>query len=227
MSKDVSLHQRAHFRRIREAITEIAEYEGIDIGRYDLFNMSVYETDGENMKGKNVGYNISNGFSCWVRDNRYEVFEVPSKNNFPGSPYGEFVFFAYNSSFDYYLFGKLSISLDKEETIKTRYISEDVFFKLYGKYDITFDQRSNHIHKVQNGNSFDAGVRSSAHTFDFDSYNNRKRAYKADKYKILSALGVKGAQSGKLVGSNPVKVYRRKKIGNSKNAVAKLPKNLH
>ncbi|MGI6758316.1 MAG: hypothetical protein ACOX40_00755 [Bacilli bacterium] len=94
-NSSIPLHKRAHFRRTREVIKQLAKYENINIADYDLFSMRVFETIGQTYKGRNVRYNTVNGDSCWVADNRYDVFEVPSKRNKKGSPYGEFLYFTH------------------------------------------------------------------------------------------------------------------------------------
>jgi hypothetical protein len=208
------LHKRTHFRKIREVIIELAKYEGFNPREYDLYKMAVYETVGENLKGKNVSYNIKNGYSCWVKDNKYDIFEVPSIYNEQGSPYGNFLFLAYNRSFNYYLFGYMEVSLNKSETIRTRYVSESVFFKNHGKYDIIFETHDNHINKVEYGSNFDPGVESSEHNFDFDSYNTRKKAYRTDRYKIIKKIdpNFRGTSDpNKVVGKKAVSIYNKNK----------------
>jgi hypothetical protein len=211
------LHKRVHFRRIREIITEIAKYENYNPEDYDMFKMTVYETVGQNLKGKNVSYNIQGGNSCWVLDNKYDIFEVPSNWNKKGSPYGEFLFLAYNKSFQYYLFGYMKVELDKQASISRRYIVEDVYFKSHGKFDIIFEKYDNHITKVEYGSKFDPGVSSNEHTFDFDSFNTRKMAYHTDKYKILSSIDPSFRGTGdryKVTGKQAVKVYKKNKPNN-------------
>jgi len=215
---DIPLHKRTHFRKIREVMNEIARYEGFNIHDYDFFNMTVYETVGENLKGKNVSYNINGGGSCWVKDNHYDIFEVPSKSNKPKWPYGEFIFLAYNRSFKYYLFGKISINLNKSETIRTRYVSESIHVKNHGKFDIIFEKYDNHITKVEYGSEFDPGVQSSEHNFDFDSYNTRKKAYRTDRYKIIKAIdpSFKGTSDpNKISGKDKVKVFNKNRSTNN------------
>jgi len=216
MGKDIPLHKRTHFRRTREIMTEIGKYEGFNMNDYDLFNIRAYETVGENLKGKNVSYNIQGGYSCWVKDNKYEMFEVPSKSNRKGSPYGEFLFLAYNKSFQYYLFGYMTVNLDSNETRRTKHIVEDVYFKNHGKFDITFSNNDNHIHKVEYGSKFDPGVQSDEHNFEFDSYNSRKISYGTNKYKILNSLGISTIDPSKMVGKNAVEVYKKKKPNTNK-----------
>jgi hypothetical protein len=206
------LHKRTHFRKIREVIIELAKYEGFNPNNYDLFKMTVYETIGENLKGKNVTYNIEGDASCWVKDNKYDMFEVPSLWNEKGSPYGEFLFLAYNRSFQYYLFGQMKTELNEYETKRSKYLSESVHFKNHGKFDIVFEKFDNHITKVEYGSKFDPGVQSSDHNFDFDSYNTRKMAYKTDRYKILKKIdpSFRGTSDpSKISGKDKVKVFNK------------------
>jgi hypothetical protein len=215
---DLPLHKRTHFRKMREVMIEIGKYEGFNTYDYDFFSMTVYETVGEGLKGKNVSYNIKGGFSCWVKDNRYDIFEVPSKSNQKGSPYGDFLFLAYNKSFDYYLFGYMSVTLNRSETIRTRYLSEAVHFKNHGKFNITFETYDNNVHKVEYGSLFDPGVQSDEHNFDFDSYNSRRKAYKTDRYKILRSIDPSFKGTGnpnKVVDTKKVPIYKDRKNGSS------------
>ncbi len=225
---EVPLHKRIHYRRVREAITELAEYEGFNPSDYDLENMKVYETIGENLKGKNVKYNIGKERSCWVYDNWYDFVEVPSIKNKPGSPYGDFLFFAYNSSFHYHLFGSMRVELNRSRSVQSEMLEEEVHFRNYGKYEIVFGAGTsdNRINKVEYGSLFDPGAPSDEHNFSFDSYNVRKLAYGKDRYDILSSLGVNGKNPNKISGSEPVKIYSKKKRSSQKTKPKKSsPKN--
>jgi hypothetical protein len=218
MSKNIipPLKDRAHFRKIREVITEIAKYEKINIQEYDFLSIRAYETYGENLKGKNVSYNTDGNYSCWVLDNNYNFFEVPAKTNEKGSPYGEFLFFAHNIVHDYYQLGTMKVSLDKNKTIKTKFVTEKIHFKPCGKYIITFQGAINHINKVEYGHKFTPGVKSNEHNFAFDSYNSRKKnAYGKTNQNILESLGINGINPEKLISKDKVKVYN-KKPGNKK-----------
>jgi hypothetical protein len=211
-SNHIELSDRAHFRRVREVISEIAEYEGININNYDLYNIRAYDTHGENLKGKNVTYNTEGNYSCWVLDNRYDMFEVSSKSNKKGSSYGNFIFFSFNQGFQYFQFGLLDVHLDVEETKHSRFITEKVHYKPYGKYNITFEGDVNHITKVEYGHKFTPGNRSNEHSFVFDSYNSRKlRGYKLSQYDIFKSIGISNTDSEKLVGKSPVPIYRKTK----------------
>jgi hypothetical protein len=211
MSKGNNLYSKIHFRKMREVVSEIADYEGIDISEYDLFKMKVYETSGENLKGKNVSYEVMDNSSCWVKDNRYVMVEIPSKTNRGNSVYGDFLFLAYNNSYNYHLFGKMSVSNDQYQTKRTKHLIEKVSIKPYGRYDVVLGKETNSIMKVQSGYTFDPGVSSKEHMFGFDSYNVRKKAYGKSKEAILRELGVTDVTSTKLIGNSPVKIYKGNK----------------
>lgn len=218
MSKnDTPLHKRAHFRRTREVITEIAKYEGINIQDYDLFAIRAYDTHGENLKGINVSYNTEGNYSCWVLDNRYDMFEVPAKTNEKGSPYGEFLFFSFNQNFQYFQFGTMSVKLNIPETKRTRFITEKILYRPFGKYMITFEGAINHITKVEYGFKFTPGVRSDEHNFAYDSYNSRKKnGYQKTQYDILASVGIMEINPEKLVGKTEVPIYKKKQSSNNK-----------
>jgi hypothetical protein len=218
------LHKRAHFRRIREVFIELAKYEQFNPRDYNMYKVRAYETVGENMKGKNVSYNVKDGSSFWVLDNRYDVFEVPHINNKEGWPYGEFLFLAYNRSFQYYVFGYMKIDLDRSTTSRNRYVTESVYYRNHGKYTIVFESHDNNIVKIQYGRDFDPGVPSSDHTFDFDKFNNRKRAYGYDSYKIIGAVdpSFRGTSDPNKIANARGKVPVYKKNGASKPAAKKI-----
>jgi hypothetical protein len=210
------LHKRTHFRRIREIFTEIGEYERINLDDYDLFNMRVYESVGDDLKGKNVSYDTEGNQSIWVFGNNYELFEVPAKRNKKGWLYGDFLFLARNVSYDYYLFGKMKISLDKDKSVVAKNIVEDVYYEPYGKYTIVFGTGgNNHIKKEEYGYSFTPGVTSSDHDFTFDSFNSRKLSYSYSKYKILTEIGVKDIEENKITSQKPVEIYKKSKKPNN------------
>jgi hypothetical protein len=219
------LHARTHWRRTREVISEIAKYERFNVEDYDLFSMVAYDTIGQNQKGKNVSYNTHKGLSCWVLDNKYEIFEIPNLRNKKGSPYGNFLFFAYNSSFNYYVFGEMDVKLDGEETRRTKFVTENVHYEVYGKYDIVFTGRDNNITKQEYGAQFDPGMPSNEHTFTFDSFNERKKAFRTSAYKILKDLGVSNVAPNKVIGKGKVEIYKKNKPSSSKPKVNGIPKN--
>jgi hypothetical protein len=221
MSKDIPLYKRAHFRRIKEVLDEIADHEGYNINNYNIDKIAAYDTMGVNLRGRNVSYNVRDGYSCWVGDNKYEIYEVPSKRNKIGSPYGDFLYLAYNKSFDYYLFGKLEVSLNASASRASKQINETVHYKNHGKYDIIFQQGENHIKKIEYGSDFDPGRQSSEESANFDSYNSRKQAYRTSKHKILADLGVSNINANKISGNDAVKIYNKPKPKTTKPGIKK------
>lgn len=191
-------------------ITGLAKNEGVDISKYDLMNMRAYYAVGHTLKGYNVSYNIRDGFSCWVLDNLYEVYEVPSKTN-NESMYGQYLLFAHNTNYDYYIFGKMRVSLNKDESINRKRLVENVHFHNFGRYEVTFGP-NNVVRKKDNGNSFNPGSKSSSHNFGFDSFNERKKAYNTSVYKILSSFDkdfAKHANQDRLNGKEATKIYKK------------------
>lgn len=210
MSKDIPLHKRTHFRRIKEVLRELADYEGFNIRDYDIEKITAYESMGINMRGKNVSYNIKDGASCFVGDNHYDIFEISSLSNRKGSPYGEFLYLIYNKDFDYHLFGQVKVTLNAERSRSEMNLVEKVYYKNYGKYSIVFGNRENNIVKVEYGSQFDPGRPSSEEVVNFDSYNSRKKAYRTDRHKLLSSIGVRGLNSGKIKSDKAVEIYKKK-----------------
>lgn len=210
MSKDIPLYKRAHFRRIKEILIELADYEGYSINNYNIDKITAYETMGVDLRGKNVRYNIEGNDSCFVGDNKYDVYEVPSKRNKIGSPYGEFLYLIFNRSFDYYLFGKLEVKLDAAKSRASKQLTESVFYKNHGKFDIIFQNGENHITKIEYGSSFNPGRNSSEEPANFDSYNSRKKGYRTSRHKLLAELGVGNINGDKLKSKGAVKIYNNK-----------------
>jgi len=211
MSKDNPLYERAHFRRIKEVMIELGEYERFNMDDYNLSKIKVYETQGVNMIGSNVRYNSESGRACWVTDNKYEIYEAPHHSNREGSPYGKFIYLAYNKSFDYYIFGSVMVNLDAQSSKRQKRLFEKVNYRNYGRYTIIFQQRENHITKIESGKKFDPGFTPDETSYDFDSYSSRKKSYRTDSHKILKDLGVEDLNSNKISGKKPVKIYDKNK----------------
>jgi len=214
LSKDngLPLHKTAHFRRLREVILEIAKYEKIDISQFDPMNIKAYYAYGQSLKGHNVSYNTKDNFSTWVLDNHYEFYEIPAITNIKNSIYGKYLFFAYNVDFKYYVFGTMTVELNKAGSISAKHLIEKVYFISYGRYEITFLDTKNSILKTDYGTDFTPGNQSTEHTFAFDSFSERKTAYKTDSYKILSSLDkglAKQVNQNKISGNTTVKIYNK------------------
>lgn len=138
---ETPLHKTVHWRRLKEIISEICAYEKIDTSNYNMNKITCYRTFGDEMKGPNVKYNIRGGTSCWVSDNKYEIFEIPKLSNKGYAFTGNFIFIAHNVSFDYWLFGTMSVKLDMQDLKVNHRVNESVYFNLYGKYLIASNRR--------------------------------------------------------------------------------------
>jgi len=220
-NNDIPLEQRAHWRRVREVITEIAKYEDINIQNYDLFNIRAYDYVGNGMAGTNVSYNTDNGRSIFVEDNKYDIYEVPKITNDDNSPFGEFIFFIHDTSFDYYLFGIMTVSLNKSSSLANKIVTEKVHYKNYGKYMITYEEHNNNINKVEFGVDYEPGFLSSNINYTYDQYNSRKHAYNTSNHKILRDLGVAITSPKKLAGNQKTQVYNKNKKGLGKGTSKK------
>ena len=219
------LHKVVHYRRLKELILDFVDKEPeIDINQYDLEDIKAYYTYGHNLKGNNVTYNTKNGGSPWVMDNFYEFYEIPSKSNSKDIPaYGKYLFLAFNTDFKYHLFGMMTVALNKEKTIEKHRIIENIHFKTLGRYQVTYLQGKNKLHKSDYGSEFEPGLRSDTHTFAFDSFNDRKLNYKIDFYRILSKIDKDNSNhisKKKIVSDTPVKIYKKK---NTTKARSKRP----
>lgn len=213
--KHIPLHKRAHYRRTREVITEIAKHEKVQIRNYDLFNMRVFDTFGESLIGHNVSYNTPNDQSCFVEDNQYDVFEVPHKDNKNMWPYGKFLVLIFNSSFDYYFFGEMTVNLDREESIRNRFPEEHYHYKMYGRYTIVFETNKNFVTKTHHIKDWTVGYNSNEMNYVADGWSVRKKSYKLNNHEILKRIGLQTTQQRKVVDKKPVDVYKKNK--NNKN----------
>jgi hypothetical protein len=209
-SNDIPLYKRAHFRRTREVITEIANYEGINIHDYDLFSICVYDTVGQNQAGKNVSYNTDGGRSIFVEDNKLDIFEAPKKSN-KTNYYGKYLFFIHNRSFDYYYLGTMNVTLDKNASRNTSRVVERAHFNNYGKYAIVYSEYNNHISKEEYGYNFTPGYLPSSVNYSFDSFNSRKHAYKTSNHSILRQLGLNITSTKKIIDNKAVRVNKKNK----------------
>jgi len=210
-TNDIPLYKRAHFRRAREVITEIAKNENINIHNYDLFNIRVYDAFGQSVAGKNVSYNTDNGRAIFVEDNKYDIFEVPKNTNVKDSPYGEFIFFIHNTSYDYYMLGILRVTLDEYATKSKKIVTEAVKYNNCGQYLISYEKHDNHITKAINGIDFDPGYLPSAVGYNFDSFNARKHSYDTSHHKILRNLGLRIESTKNLTDNKKVEIYNKNK----------------
>ena len=82
MAGSAPLHKTVHWRRLRDLIQMLCDYEHINSSNYDLQNINCRRTVGNLLHGHNVSYDMcDSGRSYFVTDNNYEVFEAPSRTN--------------------------------------------------------------------------------------------------------------------------------------------------
>jgi hypothetical protein len=100
--KQPEFHETVHWRKIRTTLSKIAQIENFDLSLYDTQNIRCYSCVGNDLEGRNVTYCTNDGASCFVGDNTYSVFEVPSLNNNDKSNFcGKHVFLAHDIPYDY------------------------------------------------------------------------------------------------------------------------------
>lgn len=212
-NNSIPLHQRIHFRKLREEFVCIANYETINPQDYNLKKIKAYTCYGQDLKGNNVSYNTRNGRSPWVNDNYYEMFEAPALSNLDSGPYGDFLFLAHNVSFDFYIFGTMRVGLDVQASKSQGRPIEVVSFRVTGKYTFIYINGDANITKNEMGRDFDPGNPSSSVGNPFDSYNTRKLIYKTNNHKIMKSLGV-NVNEYNTVDKDPVKIYKNRHKNN-------------
>lgn len=201
-----SLSSTTHFRRMREAIECIAEYEKINIHNYNLYHLACYRADGKDLCGAHVTSNVINECSCWVRGNNYSVYEAPSKNNISGSISGKFLVLAYNEDYDYYILAEMNHHIDEKLTKKLQQLIECVYYKIYGQYNKISERFSKNII----GEDVDLGG-SAYCAHEFDSMGVRKsEGYSITTEKLLLKI-LKENTGRTLIDKKSVKIYKKHK----------------
>jgi len=135
-------HKTVHWRKMKAVIKAFAKYENIDINEYNLNKITCYQSLGDSFHGNNVRFSNAQNASCFVFDNRYDMFEIPSVKN-SGKLVGNFMFLAHNTSFDYWVFGTFKHSIDKGETKRRRILVEEVSYNCCGYYSLSFEDGDN------------------------------------------------------------------------------------
>jgi len=212
-NNNVPLNARVHYRRTKEIITAVGNYEGIKLDAFDLNHITCYATLGDNLKGNTVSYsNSSTHESCWVSDNQYEIFEVPAKNNFNKYNFcGSFLFLAHDIDYDYWLFGTLKDTINYSETKKKKDLVENVSYYVYGKYQISIGQNSSShiINKKLSGKLVNYGATYCEDPM-FDNFGTRKLAFsKKSNSQVLSEIIGNQGSNKNIVDSTAVKKYTK------------------
>lgn len=203
---------RTQYTRLRNALKFMAKYESIDPNQYDLYNIRGYRILGDELNGKyGVTTNLREDLTPWVRDNFYKFYEAPKKSNNKTRPFtGEFMFLAYNTHFNYYIFGTMKHRIDYNKTEKDRELYETISYRVYGKWTIMNNENTGEpfYHKDLSGQKCDMGGRLQNSRFDrFDQLGNRlNNAYSTNK------AGVTASILGLNVGNNNNYISTRKDV---------------
>lgn len=200
------LHRRTHWRNLREIITEIAVYEGINISAYDFDNGVCYECSGDELKGKNVTFATSENRSCWIGDNDYEMYEFPKLGNAQRPGFGSFIYLSHDTDYDYWTFGILQAMKSKRKYNADKVIntsSAQYCINPLGTYTVTYGHGDNSVKKIFDG--YDSMFGLDVGRYDlFDQFGTRRRAYGGRRKKSKKPITEK---------SNNVKIYKKKKKG--------------
>lgn len=131
------LHKTVHWRKFKEILKNLCNYEQINLNSYCTDNIICYTTTGDTFQGRNVNYKNKNNYSCFVSNNTYDIFEIASKGNSQKN-FGEYLFVAHNKNFNYWLFGKISDKLNVRKTKEQNRVIENVIIDCFGYYEIVF-----------------------------------------------------------------------------------------
>ena len=205
MAGSTPLHKTVHWRKMRILLRMLCDYENIDYSSYDFDSINCRLTYGDLMTGTNVDCDIHDkSRSYFVSDNEYNIFEIP-KIGKKGQYYGSFLVLIHNTSFDYWMFGKMVCSLNKNESIRTKSVKDKYFYDIFGHYSVSFDGKV-FLTKTKRGNNIDLGLKSKSYCTYFD----RKRSYHTNDSKILNKIGFKNNPNN-LVDNKSVKIYNKRR----------------
>lgn len=205
MAGSTPLHKTVHWRKMRNLLRILCEYENINYSLYDFESINCRRTYGDLLKGSNITCDIHDkNRSYFVNDNTYDVFEIPKRGK-KGQFYGSFLVLIHNTSYDYWLFGKMVCSLNRNESIRLKTVKDRYFYDILGHYSVCFGEDVSFT-KTKRGNRIDFGVASSVFNNGFD----RKKAYHTNDSEILNKIGFKNNPNN-LVDNKSVKIYKKKR----------------
>jgi len=162
-----------------------------------------------NLIGYTATFKTSSGRSLWVTNNHYEVFEVPSFTNH--SQYkaeGDFLVFAHNTDFDYWVLTRLKYSINLEESKRKMKVVDRATYIPIGMYNVSTNGQYFHISKKKEGRYIDFGALSKKRKFD--SIGSRKNSFGCSEASIVAKLNNYNHNSKALSGGNRVAVYKKK-----------------
>lgn len=202
------LHKTVHFRRLREVLHLLTEKEGVNLKDYDVNNIRCYQTYGLELKGKNVTVtNVPNSRTCFVSNNKYDMFEIPSVKNKKGSCVGKFLVLIKNVSFNYYMLAELEYKI---LGTKNGHLVDEAVFYVYGQYSIESNTKRQFIKKLAAGKNCDFGD-SKLQARGFDSSDFRKSVgYGTSAAKMFAASKHIKVNNLTVVDNSEVKIYKKK-----------------
>lgn len=151
------------------------------------------------------------GYSCWVPNNSYDIFEIPKVTN-SRNYYGEYFYIAHNKSYDYWTIGKMKVSSYRDNAYRYDCVNYDPF----GVYDVSTNGYKNAIRKTIVGKSVDLGGTSGRTTHSFDPIGTRKRAYGVKAGNLIAKEMRVGKTAKNIKGEERVPIYKKKNTKKTK-----------
>ena len=203
------LENRTHWRNLRNLVKKLAKIKKINLKDYDLFDIKCEEIFGLEFQGNNVFTNKKNDASLFPMDNKFEIFEIPKRNNKIKSQ-GNFLVLAYNISFNYWIFCFLDIKSNKKEIIQKKFFSEKVYFSLLGYFNNI--QLSKGINFKELYFEDILGSRNSKKN-SFDYLEKRKKIFNTSEKELFQQITKINKKEKKIVEKkDKVKIYKKRFI---------------
>lgn len=209
------LHQTTHWRKLRNIIRELAKFEGVEtaIKNYNTEKITCYSAHGEQLQGENSEFFTKEGRSCWVSDNSYDVYEIPKVGR-ERNIEGEYYILVHNTDFDYWIFGKMTYTINRNETKRQSKLIDRVKFLPYGRYQIISTERGFNITRTTKGKDCEFGFHNPKGWFD--TIGARKRAYGTSGAKLVGNIIGRTQNIKSVKGGDAVKIYKKKPKNNTK-----------
>lgn len=175
------LYKTVHWRKLRDIVSEVSSYEYINQASYNVNNIRCYHITGDELKGKNVRYNLPDNYSCWVSNNHYEMYEIPALSNAKNSLDGNYLFLTHDLDFNYWIFGKMNTYTSSNDS------KVGVFYDVYGEYKISDNNKQLKVVKTVNGPDIRDG-RSRSQGSYFDDLESRRKAYNSSSESLVARV---------------------------------------
>lgn len=208
-----SIYDVLHFRKLRDLVRELCAKEGMNIENYDVFHMIAYRDVGSCFQGKNfctIGP-ARTGFSCFEPNQVYDFIEIPLKSNSSEIPsIGNFLLLARKTDGEKYIFGNLSVQLNKKRTLELKKVVQKIEFTPMGSFEsfINSDGKVSITKRTEASKITFSGI-TDFQNFYFDSEDHRIKAYKTNRRELFEMIS--GNKTKNLIDSRKVKVYKKKK----------------